>query len=114
MGKVYVTFLIIGLIITPMTKCLDQEILNRIDEMAESILACRDIVGMNLAIVEGEETVYTKGYGVVDLEANSPVTPQTLFGVASVTKQFATTALALVLEEKGQVFIWYYPSNHIF
>ena len=81
--------------------CLDDEIKNRINEMAEAIMACRNIVGMNLAIVQGGETVFTQGYGVVDKEDNQPVTPQTLFGLASVTKQFTTTALALLLDEKG-------------
>ena len=57
--------------------------------------------GMNVAIVLDGETAYTAGYGVTDLDSNQPVTNDTYFCVASVTKAFAATLLGQQLQERG-------------
>ncbi|MBL8271110.1 serine hydrolase domain-containing protein [Steroidobacter sp.] len=43
--------------------------------------------------------LYAKGYGLADLEAGIPITPQTQFHVASVSKQFTAYAIALLVQE---------------
>jgi CubicO group peptidase (beta-lactamase class C family) len=50
------------------------------------------IRGMALAIVKGDEILYTKGYGAANAQGD-PATPQTPWPMASVTKSF--TALAV-------------------
>ena len=50
--------------------------------------------GLSLAIVEGHKIVYTKGYGLANLETRNSVTPDTMFLTASLTKPvFAFAAL---------------------
>ncbi|HNY41328.1 MAG TPA: serine hydrolase, partial [Bryobacteraceae bacterium] len=44
--------------------------------------------------------VFAKGYGVRRLDSGEPVTPKTLFGVASNTKAFTAAALAILVDEK--------------
>ena len=59
------------------------------------------IPGLALAIVQGDQIVHLKGFGVAD-PAGRPVTPQTPFMIGSVTKSF--TALAIMqLVEQGKV-----------
>ena len=41
--------------------------------------------------------IFAKGYGIANLEYNIPIKPETIFHVASVSKQF--TAMAVVLLE---------------
>jgi CubicO group peptidase (beta-lactamase class C family) len=53
--------------------------------------------GAAVAVVRRGKIVVDKGYGTANLEYNIPVTTQTVFHVASVSKQF--TAMALVLLE---------------
>ena len=62
---------------------------------------------MNIAIVYEGETVYTQGYGVKDRETNAPVTNDTYFGIASLSKAFTTTLLGHILHEHkyGEYFI---------
>ena len=48
------------------------------------------------------ELVYTRGYGYANLDYDIPVTPQTVFDVASVTKQFVA-AVANLLAQDGTV-----------
>lgn len=77
---------------------LDDAAIDRYVE--EQMKDCR-IPGLSLGIVRGDEILYLKGYGVAD-EAGRPVTAQTPFIIASVSKTF--TALALMqLEEEGKV-----------
>jgi len=54
--------------------------------------------GAAVAVIQGGRLACEKGYGVANLEYDIPITPQTIFHVASVSKQF--TAMALVLLEQ--------------
>ncbi len=58
------------------------------------------IPGLGVGIARGEEVLFEKGFGYRDLDSKSPVTPQTLFGVASVTKSFTATALMKLQEQR--------------
>ena len=54
--------------------------------------------GAALAVSRGGELVYAKGYGAAHLEYDAPITPDTVFHVASVSKQFAAFAAALLAD----------------
>jgi CubicO group peptidase (beta-lactamase class C family) len=63
-------------------------------------MAGEHIAGLAIGISQNGKTIFQKGFGVRDLERQLPVTAETIFGIASVTKSF--TALAILeLEEKG-------------
>jgi CubicO group peptidase (beta-lactamase class C family) len=51
--------------------------------------------GVSVAVKVGDSVVYRKGFGLADLEHNTPVTSQTVFESGSVAKQF--TALSILL-----------------
>jgi CubicO group peptidase (beta-lactamase class C family) len=53
--------------------------------------------GASVAVIQHGKIVFAKGYGVANLEYNIPIKPDTIFHVASVSKQF--TAMAVVLLE---------------
>lgn len=61
-----------------------------------------DSPGVALAILRGEELVYSRGYGQANLEYGIPITPETVFHVASVSKQFTAMAIVL-LQQQGLV-----------
>lgn len=54
-----------------------------------------DSPGAAIAVIKDGAVVYKHGYGSANLEYNIPITPQTVFHVASVSKQF--TAFSIVL-----------------
>lgn len=58
--------------------------------------------GGAVGVYQDGRRVFAKGYGLADLEAGTPITPQTPFHVASVSKQFTAFAIALLASE-GQV-----------
>jgi CubicO group peptidase (beta-lactamase class C family) len=62
------------------------------------------IPGLALAVARNGETVFAEGFGHRDVERQLPVTPETVFGCASVTKSF--TALAIMqLEDAGRLSV---------
>ncbi len=57
------------------------------------------VPGLSVAIVKDGKVVVTKGYGVRELGKPGKVDAHTRFGIASNTKIFTATALALLVEE---------------
>jgi CubicO group peptidase (beta-lactamase class C family) len=70
-----------------------------LDRYVEGVMKQFEVPGVALAIVRDGKTVLAKGYGVRSLGKNEPVDSHTLFGIASNTKAFTATALALLVEE---------------
>lgn len=65
------------------------------------------VPGCAVVVVAGGRTVLCDGFGARDVESDRPVTPQTLFPIASSTKTF-TAALCASLVQDG-VLDWHRP-----
>ena len=59
-----------------------------------------NIPGLAVAVVKEGEIIFSGGYGVRELGGNEPVDEHTSFAVASNTKAFTCTLLAMLVEEK--------------
>jgi CubicO group peptidase (beta-lactamase class C family) len=81
---------------------LPPEQLRRIDGYFQQEVKRGDFPGGALAIVEGDKMVLLSTAGVADLDTHSPVTADTVFCIASLTKSFTAIAL-LQLKERGLV-----------
>ena len=58
-----------------------------------------DSPGAAIAVIKDGAVIYKRGYGSANLEYNVPITPQTVFHVASVSKQFTAFAIALLANQ---------------
>src|SRR5260370_5086402 len=58
--------------------------------------------GCAVGVYRDGKMVYSKGYGLANLEENVPVTPQSVFDIGSTSKQF-TAASILLLEKEGKL-----------
>ncbi|MHC5039061.1 MAG: serine hydrolase domain-containing protein, partial [Planctomycetota bacterium] len=58
-----------------------------------------DSPGCALALIGEEGILYERGYGMANLEYDIPITPETIFHVASVSKQFTAMAVGMLAEE---------------
>lgn len=73
-----------------------------IDALFAGFQADSHIPGMVYGVVQDGRLVHVKGLGVQDLDARRPVTPDSLFRIASMTKAF--TALAILqLRDEGKL-----------
>lgn len=55
--------------------------------------------GLSVAVVRDGKTVFARGYGLANLEHQVPNTASTVFDVASVSKQFAGLAVAMLVQQ---------------
>src|SRR5206468_974039 len=71
-----------------------------VDELVQAALKAWEVPGASLVVVQDDRVVYLQGYGVRELgDKDKPVTPNTVFSLASCTKAFTTTALAMLVDE---------------
>jgi D-alanyl-D-alanine carboxypeptidase len=74
-------------------------LVTRLDSIAGAAVRGGNVAGMAVAVVKGRDTLLMKGYGFSDLENKIAVTPQTVFRIGSVTKQFTSAAIMKLVEE---------------
>lgn len=70
-----------------------------VDEIVKTVVGEHD-AGVAVAVIKDGQLAHGKGYGLANLEWSIPVQPDTVFGLASLTKQFTATAI-LLLEQQG-------------
>jgi CubicO group peptidase (beta-lactamase class C family) len=78
-----------------------QKISARMDEIVRYHVGQKTFIG-SVLVAKGEHVVFSKGYGLANMEWNIPNTPSTKYRIGSVTKQF-TAAAILLLEEQGKL-----------
>lgn len=75
----------------------------RVAERVDSIMKIRyrtDAPGASILIAQKGSVLYEKQYGIADFNNRQPITPDTRFNIASVTKQF-TVAGIMSLQDAG-------------
>jgi len=71
-----------------------------VDKLALETMKQWKLPGLAIAIVKDDKVVLAKGYGEKELGGSAPITDETLFQIASTSKAFTTTALAMLVDEK--------------
>ncbi|HMG11763.1 MAG TPA: serine hydrolase domain-containing protein, partial [Gemmatimonadaceae bacterium] len=86
---------------------LDTAIAGKLDKIVKTAIEEAVAPGVAIAVGRNGHIAYMKGYGYIDW--NQPGSPKadtnTLYDLASLTKVIATTTLAMILEENGQLDI---------
>ena len=70
-----------------------------IDDYVRSQLAARHLPGVSIAIVRNGQIVKSAGYGLANLEHRADATPQTVYEIGSISKQFTANAILLLVED---------------
>jgi CubicO group peptidase (beta-lactamase class C family) len=71
----------------------------QIDKIVERTLTTFDVPGIAVAVIKDGKVVHSKGYGLRSLNTKEKMDENTLFGIASNSKAFTTTALAILVDE---------------
>jgi D-alanyl-D-alanine carboxypeptidase len=72
---------------------------DQVDDYIRQTMQKRRIPGLALAVVKDGKVVKAKGYGLANLETGTPVTPGSVFELASITKTFTATGIMLLVEQ---------------
>jgi len=82
----------------------DSEQLAIADDVIEKAISDGDIPGAVLAVVYKDKTIYKKAYGHKSLvPEKTPMTEETIFDLASITKPVATASAVMMLIERGEL-----------
>lgn len=97
--------------------CTHTELTDKVDELFKEWDRI-DSPGAAVGIIKDGKTVYARGYGMANLDYNIPISPQTVFRVGSVSKQFTAMCIALLIEQ-GKISLdddirKYLPDMHEF
>ena len=96
--------LLVGAVVPPAALQAQQtgpEVWGRVDSVFQE-MATPTTPGCALSVMIQGRPVYTRGYGMANLEYHIPIRPTSVFHVASVSKQFTTFAVSLLVAE-GEV-----------
>jgi CubicO group peptidase (beta-lactamase class C family) len=74
----------------------------RLATYLDAVMESRPIPGLAVAVVKDDSVIFARGLGVRALGAGDPVTPETVFHTASVSKAFVSTAV-LQLAGDGKI-----------
>ncbi len=95
--------------------CFGQQVpkeLKGIDNEIIQLMKNYNTIGLSVAVVKDGKTLYSKGFGYRDLNQKLPVTENTLFHIASMTKAF-TGSLLGILEAENLLSLKDKPSMHV-
>ena len=97
--KKIIIFLIFGLLFNTTFAQISSK---KIDSLVADALIKFKVAGVSVAIVKDGKVIHSKGYGLADINTKKPVNENTNFQIASNSKAFTTTALA-ILDRKSVV-----------
>ena len=66
----------------------------------QSIMQSNPVVGLSVAVVKNNKVIYNHSFGFKDVEKQLPLTNQSIFRIASISKSFTTTAIMQLVAEK--------------
>jgi beta-lactamase class C len=84
----------------PLLSARDQtELARRIERLAERVISEGQVSGLAVAMVQDDTILLERGFGVADSASRTAVDSDTVFRVASLSKAFAATLSAMLVED---------------
>jgi CubicO group peptidase (beta-lactamase class C family) len=71
----------------------------RFREEIPRLMVEEGIPGLAVAVVDGNQVLWSKGFGHLDRDGDAPVSTETIFGVESMSKVFTATAVMIAVQE---------------
>jgi CubicO group peptidase (beta-lactamase class C family) len=84
------------------TESTDQQLAAQIDSIAAAVLASTGVPGASVAVVRHGRMAYAHAYGAAKLGPDVAASPDMLYGIGSISKQF-TAAAVLLLQQDGKL-----------
>jgi CubicO group peptidase (beta-lactamase class C family) len=113
--KYFLILLFCGSVYRANTQELPDSIAQRIDKIF-SQWNNTSTPGVAIGVVRNDSLIYAKGYGMANLEYGIPITPATIFHMASVSKQFTAYSIVLLasqgklkLDDDVRLYLSWFP-----
>ena len=99
LGRLLTWLAFIGTFAAPAVCGHDTDPLPSLSRLVKEFMVQYQVPGAALAIIRDNRLVYADGFGYADLEHQLPVSPRSLFRIASVSKPFTATAILQLVEQ---------------
>ena len=94
--KAFIYFIVLTLFLAPLNTHAQQD---NIDSFITTQMKQQGIIGLSVGIIKEGKIIKAKGYGLANIETNSPASEKTVYKMASVSKQFIATAIMQLVQE---------------
>lgn len=74
----------------------------RMESQIDVLMDKYSAVGLAVAVIHDRQLIYSNGFGIKNVETKSPLGPDDLFRIASISKSFSATSV-MQLVEKGKI-----------
>jgi CubicO group peptidase (beta-lactamase class C family) len=78
------------------------DVIKRLDAAISYEVETKNLPSFSIALVDGQQTVWSQGYGFQDAQRSVPATADTIYRVGSISKLFTDIA-AMQLVERGEL-----------
>jgi CubicO group peptidase (beta-lactamase class C family) len=76
-----------------------EPLIPKLNQIIEKGMKDWEVPGCAIGIVENDKIVYLKGFGVKEVGGSDPITPRTVFPLASVSKAFCAATIGLMVDD---------------
>lgn len=94
--RITATLLLFGFLTTAFAQNRDYE---QLSQQLEQMRQDWNVPGMSIAIIDSGEIVFNRGFGELETRKSQQPNGQSLYAIASISKAFTATALAMLVDE---------------
>lgn len=87
----------------PESEGVDSKVLKNIDKIVNAAVKINSTPGAQVLVARRGTVIYQKSFGFMTYDSIQPITNETLFDIASITKVVATVQVLMFLEERGLI-----------
>ena len=77
---------------------------DKTDDYVRAEMKRQNIPGLSLVVIKDGKIIKSEGYGLANIALKTPATPETVYRIASVSKQFIATGIMLLAQD-GQLSV---------
>ena len=98
MKRILQTTLLTGFMLVTLIQAFAQS--EKAEAAIQSIMQSNPVVGLSVAVVKNNKIIYNHSFGFKDVEKQLPLTNESIFRIASISKSFTSTAIMQLVAEK--------------
>jgi beta-N-acetylhexosaminidase len=84
---------------------MDGKVLQKIEAIAREAIGTKATPGCNVLVARNGKVIYEKSFGYLDYKTTTPVTDESIYDLASLTKVSATLQAVMFMHERGLIDI---------
>ena len=89
-----------------------ERIIKDLDRIINEYITAEFVPGLSVGVVYNNEVIYTKGFGVKNVDTKEPIDENSLFHMASVSKTFVATGI-MQLVQQGKIHLDEYVIEYL-